>query len=97
MLPDRHVDALDPRQGLGQAAGQRDAAGLQADEDDAVEAVVALDDLVGDAGDGPAQVLGVHHLGPGSENAPVRGRRSAFSFGQCGWLLLSVPASQDRR
>ena len=24
---------------------------------------------------------------PGNENAPVRGRRSAFSFGQSGWLL----------
>ena len=40
------------------ALGQRHAAGLQADEDDAVEAVVALDDLVGDAGDGPAHVVG---------------------------------------
>ena len=38
--------------------GERHAAGLQADQHDVVEAVVALDDLVGHAGDGPLHVVG---------------------------------------
>ena len=35
-----------------------------ADQDDAVGAVVALDDLVGDAGEGPAQRVGIEHPSP---------------------------------
>ena len=60
-----------------------------------VEAVVALDDLVGDAGDGPAHVVGVHDLGPGNENAPVRGRRSC-ALVRPSWVApSSVRASRD--
>ena len=55
-----YVDALDLPEGLGQSSRQGDAARLQAQEDDAVEPLVVLGDLVGDAGDGPTQVLGVH-------------------------------------
>src|SRR5947207_617931 len=73
-----------------------DPSGLEADEDDAFQTVVVLDDLVGDAGDGPAQLLCVHDPGPGNENAPVRGRCSSFALGQAG-PLSSVPASRDRR
>ena len=62
-------------------------------------AVVALDDLVGHAPDRPAHVVGVHDLGPGNENAPVRGRRAAFAFGQAGVLPvragLTGPASRS--
>ena len=45
-------------------------AGVQADEHDVVGAVVALDDLVGDAGERPAQVVGVEHAGPEHETTP---------------------------
>ena len=47
-----------------------------------VEPVVALDDLVGHPPDRPLHVVGVHDLGPGNENAPVRGRGASFAFGQ---------------
>ena len=67
-------DALDLFKGVGQPAGQRDAAGLQTDQDDAVEAMVALDDLVGHAPDGPVDVVGLHDPAPGNKNAPVGGR-----------------------
>ena len=61
--------------------GHADPAGLQPDEDHVVEAVVALDDLVGHPPDRPPHVVGVHHLAPGNENAPVGGRRASFTFG----------------
>ena len=51
------------------------------DDHHPVEPPVALHDLVGDAGDGPPDVVGVEHLGPGMENAPSRGRR--------GWRALA--------
>ncbi len=80
---DRDDDALDLLQGLGQLAAERNAAGLQADEDDVVEPVVVLDDLVGHAPHGPLHVLRAHHPFPGNKNAPVRGRQSTFSFSHC--------------
>ena len=49
---DGHVGALHLGQGLGQPMGDADAAGLQADQHDVVEAPVALGDLVGHPGDG---------------------------------------------
>jgi hypothetical protein len=67
---ERGAAALDFGQRVGQGLGQRDAAAGQADEDHAVEAAVALGDLVGHAPRGPGDVAGVHHLGPGNENAP---------------------------
>ena len=57
-------------------------------------AAVALDDLVGDAGDGPLDVVGRHDLALGTKNAPGRGRAPSLSFGQL-VVLLSVRASQD--
>ena len=65
---------LDLAEGIREGVGQRDPARLQPDEDHPVEAVVALHDLVAHPPDGPADVVGVHHLRPGNENAPVRGR-----------------------
>src|SRR5581483_5853817 len=73
--------ALDALELAAQTLGQGHATRLEAHEDDVVEPVVALDHLVGDAGDGPAQVVGAHDLGPGNENAPNRGRQSTFTFG----------------
>ena len=51
-----------PARIAGQLVGDPHAAALQADEDDAVGAVVALDDLVGDAGERPAHVVGAQDL-----------------------------------
>ena len=42
--------------------GHRHAPGLEPDQDHAVEAVVALDDLVGHPPDGSTDVVGVHDL-----------------------------------
>jgi hypothetical protein len=56
--------------------------------------MVALDDFVGDAGDGTPQVVSIHHLSPGRKNAPMRGRCGSFSLGQAN--SYSVPASQDQ-
>jgi len=64
-----HGHALEALDGLGQAVGDGDAPGVEADEHDVVGAVVALDDLVGDAGVGPAQRVGVEHLGPTGERS----------------------------
>ena len=50
---------------------------------------------VADARDGTTQVVGVHDLGPGNKNAPVRGRCSSFAFGHALRLLragLTGPA-----
>ena len=98
-VPTGGVGAVDLGQGLGEGLGHQHAAGLQPDEDHVVEAVVALDDLVGHPPDGPADVVGVHDLGPGNENAPVRGRGASFAFGQAGVLPvragLTGPASRS--
>ena len=45
-----------------------------------VEAMIALDDLVRHPPGGPAQVVGVHHLGPGDENAPEGACETSFAF-----------------
>ena len=45
-------------------AGDRETTRVQADEHDALRAVVALHDLVGDAGVRPTEVGGVEHPGP---------------------------------
>ena len=73
-VPTSTRDVLDLLERVGEAPGERDAAGLQTDEHDVVEAVVALDDLVGHAPDGPLDVVGVHDPAAGNKNAPVRGR-----------------------
>ena len=80
--------------------GERHAAGLEADQRELVEAVVALDDLVGHPPERPVHVVGVHHPGPGHENAPVGGRGPALAFGhRPGRLLvragLTGPASRS--
>ena len=56
---------------LGELLGDPHAAALQPDEHHRVEAMVALDDLVTDAGDRPTDVVGRHH-GPRLQ-APTSG------------------------
>src|SRR4029077_10091996 len=59
--PDRDLAALEALDGGGEAAGDRRAAGVQTHEHQVVGAVVALHDLVRDAGVGTAQIAGVEH------------------------------------
>ena len=77
---DRHgaLDALD----LGaERLGHPHAAALEADENDALQTAVALDDLVGDAGERPANVVGAEHLLGGSGPRGLAAlRRSHRSF-----------------
>ena len=53
---DGHGVPLDRGDPLGEPAGQRDAAGRDAEQDEVVGALVALEDLVGDAGQRPGDV-----------------------------------------
>lgn len=46
---------------LGEAAGERHAAVRDAEQDEVLGAVVALEDLVGDAGQGTADLLRAQH------------------------------------
>ena len=61
---ERHLDALDLGDPLGDAAGEVDAAGGDAEEDEPLGALVALEDLVGDAGQCPGDVTGVEDGAP---------------------------------
>ena len=58
-----HRLTLDLGEGLGDAAGDGDAAGLQADHHQGVRSVIALDHLVGHAADSALHVVSAHHLG----------------------------------
>ena len=89
---DRHVRALDPGDLGGEAPRQVVAAVRDPDQRQPAGALVSLDDLVGDAGERPADVVGVEQL-PTHENAPlrVRGRRSG-----CVASVAPFPASRDR-
>ena len=62
-----HLDVLELRDRGGEAVGDGDAPGVETDEHDVVGTTVALDDLVGDAGVGPAQVAGIEHTRPVDE------------------------------
>ena len=60
-LTDGHRGPLDGLDALGDPVGQRHPAGVQAEEDEIGGALVALEDLVGDAGQRPGDVTGVEH------------------------------------
>ena len=95
---ERHLGALDLGDPLGDPAGEVDAAGGDAEEDESLGALVALEDLVGDAGEGPGDVTGVENgaalgngwsLGGGCVGGWVRGHhqiRTSFSASQDGSL-----------
>jgi hypothetical protein len=53
-----HRLALEFTDGIGKAAGERDAACMHANEGYAGDATVVLDDLVGDAADSTADIVG---------------------------------------
>ena len=77
------LGALDLAQHLGHAGGQRDTAGLQADQDHVLDAAVALDDLVRHPGQGALHVGRGENLGVGHEHAPEGPRVTALAFGHC--------------
>ena len=62
---DRRSHALVALDGARQPLGQRHAARLDADEGEAVSAAVLLDDLVTDANQRPAHIVGGHDLARG--------------------------------
>ncbi len=57
----RHAVAVDLVQRPGEPARQRHAAGADADQRELVEPAVALEDFVGDAGQGAGHAIGVHY------------------------------------
>ena len=86
---------LDVGDHRGQSLGDPHAAPLQTDEHQSVEAAVALDDLMADPGQRPAQVVDGQHLVAGMKNAPDRGRGSRRWFAHLMVLLrtgLTGPA-----
>jgi hypothetical protein len=56
----RQVVAGDLAQRAGDALGDRHAAAADADQGEVFDALVALDDFVGDAGEGAADAVRVH-------------------------------------
>ena len=68
------VDPFDLAQDLGHPGGQRDAAGLEADQDDVLDAPVALDHLVRHPRQGALDVGRGQDLGVGHEHAPEGSR-----------------------
>jgi hypothetical protein len=58
---DRDVGALDRGDPGRQPVGQRDPAGRDAQQDQVVGALRAFEHLVGDPGEGPADVGGLQH------------------------------------
>ena len=77
------IDALDLVERLGHAVGQGHPARLQADQDDVLDAPVALDHLVRHARQGTVDVSGGEDLGVGHEHGPEGSRMTAFAFCHC--------------
>jgi hypothetical protein len=75
-----------------EALRERDAARLDPDERDPVDVWVALDDLVGDPGEGPGQRLCVEEdlLGGGSPGAQGAGRAEGMRAGSFIRLLSGL-------
>ena len=71
---DRHAHALELLDEGGEACGKRDAASLDADEHEVVDATVALDDLVREALHGAADAGGVEDRTGGGADGVARGR-----------------------
>ena len=69
-------DGLD---GQFEAVGKDNPAGADADQADILNALVALEDLVGDAGDRAPDLLRVHDLGNGGHRPPINPTFARFS------------------
>ena len=90
------VDRFDLAQDLGHFGGEGDAARLEPDEDDVVDAPVALDHLVRHARQGAQHVGGGQDLGVGHEHAPEGSRMTAFAFGHCSSCRVSLTGLTSR-
>ena len=97
----RHRGALDALDLGGEPGREVVAAVRDAHEHDVIGALVALDDLVGDAGEGAANVVGVEqrarHAGHGpaaDTGTPAQGAEQAH--GSCVMFDAPFPASRDR-
>ena len=74
--PERHIGPLDLCEHRGELHRKGHATGLEPDDDHVGEPPVSLHDLMGDAHEGPSDLVGVHDLCAGNKNAPRRARRS---------------------
>jgi hypothetical protein len=89
-LAERDLRAGELGDPAAQALGERDAARVDADEGDALELGVALDDLVRDARQRALDVIGIEDsLGFGGLRAAQGTLRALLTF-------YSFPASRDR-
>jgi len=84
----RDVDAFDLTDALREPVGEDDAAGRDAQQQEVLRALVGLEDLVGDAGERPADGVGVEN------DALVGGNGRSGTRTQL-HLSHSFPASQD--
>ena len=83
-VPTGTVDPFERLDRGGEPVGEHDAPRVEADEHDVVGAVVALDDLVRDAGERPAQVRGVEDTGPERKDATRTWGRVVVGSGPLG-------------
>ena len=81
--------ALELGDDRGEAAGERHAAGRDAEQDEAVGALVGLEDLVGDATQGPGDV------GRSEDRPPVVGRGVGLTRGALGRSESVAQLRQD--
>ena len=91
--PARHGGALDGGDPLGDPLGERDAARRDAEQDEVVGALVALEDLVGDAAQGPGDVARVEDGAVGAGTGR-RGDDDAWQA-QASACQTSFSASRD--
>ena len=80
-VQDAHGDlhAFDALDLAGQAAGQVVAAVGDADQHDALDAAIAFDDLVGDAGEGAADVVRLHDSPAHTPTPPRAGEEACMN------------------
>ena len=83
---DGHVGALDLGHGDAETLGERHPAGRDAEQDEVVGTLVALEDLVGDPAQRPGDVAGGEHLTRGRA-AGVDGRVSSV---RAGWAAATT-------
>ena len=90
------VDRFDLAQDLGHFGGQRNATGLEADQDDVLDSPVALDDLVRHARQG-RRTSAELRTWEWATNTPPRGRvLTAFAFGHCSSCRVSLTGLTSR-
>ena len=92
-LADGDLGALDVLDAGREAAGEGHAAGRDAEQDETVAALVALEDLVTDAPQRPGDVALAHDVSRVGRGARAGGGLAQVRAGHSRWT--SFPASQD--